>query len=332
MKPTTKSFINYNPRVGPDSMVIIGYPGTGKSVHANKIAIECIRDKNEIGLTHGDVMCEWRHLLNYGIEIKLIIPKGLDYTFLINNDVRKLKRKYLTIYEVEYPPKKIADYLEPGTVTAIYDDCFDSPTKTRLWIDIMRQVIFRPSHVNSVISYINHEAGVAYPQTATKDQWKFVDLFSEIFVYFRKCYVRAILLCQIETEIYSRIREKCMWRIYRISLPGKHSIGRPVRKYAPRMRRDQYHIFYGSLFTPMNSNPKINEIKSIWKILPRALIELDLDSHNGEEVGKKVPQLQKSFVKLIDYALARDGNIAKLSRETGIGENTIRRHRTDVLS
>ena len=330
MKPTVKRFIEYNPRVGPDSMVIIGYPGTGKSVHANKIAIECIRDNNEIGLTHGDVLCEWRHFLNYKVPVKLIVPKGLDYTFMIGNDIRKLNRKYLSIHEEEYPPKNVTDYLEPGTMTAIYDDCFDSQTKTLLWNNIIKPVILRPKHVNNVVLYLNHEAGVAYPQTATKDQWKSVDLFSEYFVYFRKCYVRAILLCQIETEIYSRIREKCMWRIYRISLPGKHSIGRPIRKYAPRMRRDQYHIFYGSLYTALNSNPRINEIKAIWKLLPRDLIYLNIESPNGDAEGKKIPQIQKCLTKLLDYTLTEsDISIYKLSKLSGLSENTIRKYRSN---
>lgn len=330
MKPTVKRFIEFNPRVGPDSMTIIGYPGTGKSVHANKIAIECIRDNNEIGLTHGDVLCEWRHFLNYKIPVKLIIPKGLDYTFMVGNNIRKLKRKYLSIHEEEYPPKNITDYLEPGTMTAIYDDCFDSQTKTVLWNNIIKLVILRPRHVNDVVLYLNHEAGVAYPQTATKDQWKHVDLFSEYFVYFRKCYVRAILLCQIESEIYSRIREKCMWRIYRISLPGKHSIGRPVRKYAPKMSRDQYHIFYGSLYTPLNSNPNINEIKSIWKILPRELIYLNIEPPNGGHENKNPSRIEKCFTKLLDYSLTLNGNnVTHLSKESNLSPSTIRKYKSN---
>ena len=64
-RPVINDFIDYNKKVGPLQAISIGYPGTGKSSQATQIVIECLGQKKEAALMHGDVTCEWRHFLRY---------------------------------------------------------------------------------------------------------------------------------------------------------------------------------------------------------------------------------------------------------------------------
>jgi len=212
--------------------------------------------------------------------------------------------------------------LTPGELVVVYDDCMDSTSKTNLWTKIAKSLVLRNTHVDKPVCYLNNEAGITYPELAGKDQWRYLDEFAEYFVYFRKAFVRAILLSQLETEIYHRIRGKCIWKIFRIAVPGKHSIGRPVRKYARRMRRDNYHIFYGELFTPLNLNPKINEIKSIWKFLPSDLINL-----NGEEGIHPSSTKNELLSKALNNLYENFSSDRQLAELTGLDFRTVQKYR-----
>lgn len=267
MIPSIDAFIKFNPSVGTDSMHIIAYPGQGKSVQATGIMIRCIWN-GEMGIMPGDRFCEWRHLDNYDIDIKVLVPTG------VHIDTIHLPKKFNedTWIRVNYDELKIIDYMEPGKLVVVYDRCFNRVDRVRLWTELMKQLSGRLTYHDVPVVYLDHEAGVTFPEMRSGKLWQAVEDFVTLFVDFRKALIRCIFLSQIESELHRGLGSKTLWKIFRLSRPSKGSVGCEVRKYIRRTRRDTYHIFFGGIYEPFKSNPKIKEKKYIWKMIPRDII------------------------------------------------------------
>jgi hypothetical protein len=230
---------------------------------------------------HGDVSCEWRHFLRYPKyidKINILVPKEAIIHQTSNIQRTLVQGKYHVPFEfhfLDFNELNIISFLEKRHVTVVYDDCFDRQSKTILWEEIARQLTFRETKHNITTTYLCHEAGNYYPQTARGQQWEAVEGFADYFVLFRKRKIRALLLTQLENEIYDRIRKKCMWRMYRRCYPSNRSHAKAIRKYILRMRIDNYHLFFGDLYNPMRSNEATKEIGSEWYMIPRDLLNLN---------------------------------------------------------
>ncbi len=301
--PDIEDFINYNKNVGPLQLISIGYPGTGKSSHATNILIKCFARKKETAIMHGDLTCEWRHFLRYSKyvkKIKVIFPKEADI-FKINIDKLfddKYKVELLFIEDVDFNTLNVMDYLEDKCLVVVYDDCFYPTSKTILWRNIAHQLISRDKMLDYTITYLCHEAGNYYPQTANKEQWKAVDDFVSYFVYFRKMGIRAILLTQLESEVSDRLRKKCIWKVYRICYPRDRGHARLIKKYIKKMSISNYNLFYGDLYSPLNINKTTKKIKIKTMIVPRILINLKGGADRASEQAKKVNPKKEIAVRM----------------------------------
>lgn len=228
---------------------------------------------------HGDLTCEWRHLLRYSKyikKIKVLIPKDVEiYTKNVYDLPEKYPKVELLFFDnLDFTKINFVSYLENKCVIVVYDDCFNSESKTLLWKNIAHQLISRITKLDFTITYLCHEAGNYYPQTARKEQWEAVDDFVSYFVYFRKMNIRAMLLTQLETEVYDRLRKKCIWKVYRICYPSDRGHARLIKKYIKKMSIENYNLFYGDLFSPLNKNKPTHEIRTRCMMIPRILINL----------------------------------------------------------
>ena len=284
-------------------MHISGPPRQGKSVHATSITIRAIK-QGEMGLMPGDLFCEWRHFLNYPksiMRVNVLIPDRAEIDFLDIPYTIQKKFIYVDINTVN-----ILEYLRPSTLTVVYDRCFSRTDRALLWTRILDQCRKRTEYHNIPIVFLDHEAGVNYPEIREGKFWQAVEEFSEIFVDFPKGNIRCLFVSQLENELIHKIRMKCIWKIYRRGIPSKSGPGRVVRKYAPRMRRDQYHIFFGGLYVPLNSNPKIKEKKAIWKMISRDVINLEEGGIFGSHLKPETITLDEKYGTL--YLNARDSS------------------------
>jgi hypothetical protein len=326
--PEIKDFIDYKKEVGPLQMVYIGYPGSGKSNHVTSIQLQCIGDKREMGLTHGDLSCEWRHFTRYrknkDIDIKVLVPEGIADKIFWEGPAEYGPASWIP---VDYNKFNIVDYLEPGVLVVVYDDCFRSFTKTLLWTRIMSDIWRRRIKNDHAVSYFCHEAGNTYPQSATKQQWKALDEYSELLVHFRKRKVRAIYVSQLENEIYYRLREKCIWRIYRMAMPSNKSRAKKIIKYFKRQTIKHYHIFFGEIFRPLNSNPCLEETESEWLMIPHRFIDLKSDSPGGRTDGQN-----DIAARMIRNVYEKAGSCRKAAELLGIDKNTVNKYINEEIS
>ena len=291
-RPVISDFINYNKNVGPLQCLWVGYPGTGKSSHALQVAIKCLKRPNETLLCHGDIACEWKHFLRYSKfldKILILIPAELgqknihlkNFTNFDNYNV-ELEFKYLPFADLD-----IISHLAVRQVTVVYDDCFEPEDKTALWNQIAWQLISRTELLNVTITYLCHEAGNYYPQTARGKQWHAIDRFCDYFVFFRKRGIRAMLLTQLESEVYDRLRKKCIYKVYRICYPTNRTHSKKISKYILKMKINNYHLFFGDLYNPMRSNKATLEITRNFLMIPRVLIKLNREYNGTWEEGEE---------------------------------------------
>lgn len=322
--PDIEDFINYNKNVGPLQLLEVGYPGTGKSSHATQLLIKCFERKKETAIMHGDLTCEWRHFLRYSKyikKIKVLIPKLKDKIHAVN--VYNLPEKYpkvelLFFEDLDFSKLNVIKYLEDKSIVVIYDDCFTAESKTLLWKDIAHKLISRRIKLDYTITYLCHEAGNYYPQTARKEQWEAVDDFVSYFVYFRKMNIRAILLTQLETEVYDRLRKKCIWKVYRICYPSDRGHARLIKKYIKKMSIENYNLFYGDLYSPLNKNKPTREIRVRSMMIPRILVNLNEPPEKANKQTKKDALINKMIRSLYekDYSIAKIAEMCSISRET----------------
>lgn len=274
-------WIDYRPNVGVEAAHIIGLPGTGKSNMASALAVYCMK-KGEHLVIPGDRFCEWRHYLNYRntCRVKVIAPtKKMCELTPVPEDL--LESSYF-IFKDSYQDLDVMSYLDNDkpTVLAIYDACFSIIDRSRLWVEILQQLLNRTKFLDKAITVLFHEAGIYWPEMARGDHWKYVDDFANLFVDCRKGLVRPILVSQLENEIESTIRGKCMVRIHRKGF-GSRKLPVPLRKVIPYTALNEYHYQYGGLYVRRNLVEYFKEKKILYKIIPRRYINGDsLPTHH----------------------------------------------------
>ncbi|MFX0197145.1 MAG: hypothetical protein ACFFCW_13555, partial [Candidatus Hodarchaeota archaeon] len=254
MKVDIWDFINEKPHIGTEACQVIGLPGTGKSLLAMAIFRECLK-KGDAGLAHGDRFCEWRHYYNYPssiAEIRILYPHELDpikekVAFIRVPDFVKK-----ALLPVNFEKLDITKHLASQRLTIIYDAPYDISSQAWLWVNILKQCIsrYQDDIVDLPITYLCHESGVIWPETAlsesklAKNHWWAVNTFAELFVYFRKALIRAILVSQLESEIKWQIRHKCMFKIFKQG-ETPTTAPRPLRIATSTLRLDQFNIQVG---------------------------------------------------------------------------------------
>ncbi len=326
-RPKITDYINYHPRVGPLQLIEFGYPGSGKSSHATATIILCLERKNECVLMHGDVACEWRHFLRYSKYVKkilVLVHKEAQIERKNFPSQKEIASKYkveLEIRKLDFHTMNIVDCLEDKQITVVYDDCFAPASKTQLWVNIAKQLIFRMKKNNLTITYLCHETSNYYPQTARGEQWNSVDRFCDYFVFFRKRGIRAFLLSQLENEVYDRLRKKCIYRVYRRCYPSNRTHAKKIKKYILKMRIDHYHLFFGDLFNPMRRNKATKEIRSKWLMIPRDLLNL-----NGRDISTTTYETDSKLTEIIVNTYHYTESIREAAKILGVARDTVRGH------
>jgi len=318
-----KKWINYNQNVGVDALHMIGLPGTGKSNMATGLMQKCLQ-KGEMLVMPGDRFCEWKHYPihpKFPTKLTLVVPKDIEIFYHPKEEDFKVHKE-----EADYEKLNVFDYLnEDRRLLVIYDQHLRLEHRTMLWVKVMDQLLNRTIHYMKPIGLLFHEAGILFPEYSIGDQWRGIKRFSELFVESRKGLVRTLFVSQIETELESTIRKKCLYQVFR-----KCRIGRahdpPLRKAVPFTMLNEYNLCVGGLYTRNNNIAKFFEKKFIMKMIPPLSIN---GGENGDAEGKNFNQTEEAFSKLINYNLSRENNIAKLGRETGLSENTIRKYKSN---
>jgi hypothetical protein len=317
--PRIEDFINFNPKVGPSQLLSIGYPGSGKSNHASSILSRCLKRENEMALMHGDIDCEWRHYLvhsKYVKGINLLVPEDQKIEFI---QTPKKDYKWET-FKIDYSNFNILDYMEPHKLTVLYDGFLVDESKTRLWVEVAKQLYLRKRYYKNPITYLCHEAHHIFPQSASGEQWKAINDFCTYFAHFRRRLIRSIMLAHTESEVFSRVRMKCYWRVYRDAFPTNPTHRKIVKKYIFKMAINKYHLFKGDLYVPLNKNPKMKEIKGIWLMIPRDLIQLKMGGV-GETV-KEHPETKKCLENIISRKYSQLGSLNQVAQDLGISTKT----------
>lgn len=285
-----KDWINFNPRVGTEAMHMIGYPGSGKSNMATGLMQKCLQ-KGEYLVMPGDRFCEWRHFIyhpKFPTRMTAIVPKGLEIFYYPDKEKVQQLGEWI---EVDYDELDIFDYItDKRRLLVIYDQHLRLASRCELWVRILEQLVNRIKFVETAVGLLFHEAGILFPQSATGKHWGHVNKFSELFVETRKGLVRTVLVSQIETEIESTIRGKCLYACIRKSYLSK-SWARLVRKVAPFTALNEFQLVIGrGLYQLDNTIDCFFEKKLILKMIPVQLID--------EGTGKRDHQKKKSLESL----------------------------------
>jgi hypothetical protein len=269
-----KDWFNYDPRVGTDSLHIVGYPRTGKSNMSTGLAAQGIAKKKELLIIPGDRFCEWRHFpfhdLLKDIKLTVLVPDGVDIHY-------EGVRKNHWFVDINYNDIDIFEFLtEQSPILVIYDSHLRLLTgeRTNLWVNIFEQALNRRKYTDRAVEFLFHEAGILFPESARDKQWKAVQDFSELFVEAGKGLIRTILVSQLLTEVESTIRNKCMYNVFRQAYVGhKAGFPPPLVKVLPFTPINEYHICKGrGIYKRGNTTKLFYENKSIWKMIPPSSI------------------------------------------------------------
>lgn len=262
-----KDWINYNKNVGVEGLHMIGLPGTGKSNMSTGLAQKCLQ-KEELLVMPGDRFCEWRHFPfhpKFPTKIRILVPKDIDihyHNFKPNG----------WFHEVDYSELNIFDYLDKDhKLLVIYDQHLPLSERAKLWTHYAEQLLNRDIFLETAIGLLFHEAGIYFPEFASGDQWRAIKKFSELFVEFRKGLVRTQLVSQLDTEIESTIRKKCMYAcIRKTKLSRSGGWPKALVKKTPFTALNEYHWVFGGLYNRNNTITKFFEKKTIFKMIPRS--------------------------------------------------------------
>lgn len=261
-----KDWIHYNPNVGVEQLHMIGLPGTGKSNMSTGLAQKCLQ-KGELLIMPGDRFCEWRHFPfhpRFPTKIRILIPKDVDIFY------HNFKRNGW-FHEVDYNELNIFDYLDKDhKLLVIFDQHLPLSERAKLWTNYAEQLLNRDTFLEVAIGLLFHEAGIYFPEFGSGDQWRAIKKFSELFVEFRKGLVRTILVSQLDTEIESTIRKKCMYAcIRKTKLSRSGGWPKALVKKTPFTALNEYHWVFGGLYNRNNTITKFFEKKNIFKMIPR---------------------------------------------------------------
>lgn len=292
-----KDYVQLKKHIGIDALLIIGLPGSGKSCMANNIS-ECCLAEGENFILEGDRFCEWRHLLlsPHLSKVTLLLPHNYEVYYHDVPTDELIKATYgvdFTTKKVDLEKLDVMDYLTPeskGEALIIYDAHFQGLTlwkRARLWVNVVKQLLSRTYLLESCVGILFHEAGILWKQMSREKHWKAVNEFSELVVECRKGLVRLMFLSQLKTEMESTIREKCLWKIFRL---GTASDKEPtqVQKAVPFQDIDEYTLMVGGFYYRNNKVGLRPEIREAWKIIPvKAISDKDSGSELSFEVGRR---------------------------------------------
>lgn len=308
-----KRWMYHDHDIGTEALQIDGAPGSGKSNMANML-MSWLLLEGECGITRATNHCEWRHFINYTHPIKLLYPEELRKIVKpINFEFKTLEKS--DDFSIDYFPSDepfdIVKHLDPGTLLAVYDGGYTLGTRAWLWADIFDSLVKRSTFVDTVITWLDHEAGILLPEIAlstsknAESHWRAVNKVAELFVDFRKNLIRPIMVSQEETEIYHRIRggSKCFYHIHRRGgLPKWYSD--QVKRACPRLRIDQYisTVGRGEIWTLNNTIKKFREIKSRYKMIVKTNQEIKY-LPDAEEEEIVLPNIDEIDIIIVSHRL-----------------------------
>lgn len=272
-------FIYWDPDIGLEQSHFFGFHGSGKSNLAHLVLSYCL-DNGEMGLMRGSMNCEWRHFLRYNYPIKMLVPHQLKpieetVTCLEFESLNALKQKYSFDWEYFNPEDyELTRQLQEGGILVVYDEPFSLAARGWFWAKAFKKLKYRITKHDIPVAFIEHEAGVLFPEIAlseskeAKNHWKAVNQICELFVDFRKNFIRSIMISQMEAEINHRIRGKCTYKIIKKGVVDK-SYHKAIVKEAPQQLVNEFISTVGKQhFIRFNQAPKFKEIKAIWKMVP----------------------------------------------------------------
>lgn len=290
-----KDWIDYNPNVGTEQLHMIGLPGTGKSNMSAGLFQKCLGKKNEFLVMPGDRFCEWRHFPfhpKFPTEIKILVPKDIDIYY--HNF-----KKNGWFEDIDYENFDIMNHLnEKNRLLVIYDQHLPMAERTGLWAKIAVQLLNRIEFIDVAIGLLFHEAGNYFTEYASGAHWKNIKSFSESFVEFRRGLIRTILVSQLDTEIESTLRKKCVYACIRKAKLSR-SVGwpRPLVKRSPFTALNEYHWVFGGLYNRGNTINKFYEKKNIFKMIP----QVSMNGGPKSTPPEKSRQRNKITCKKCDY-------------------------------
>lgn len=312
-----KHWIDYNPNVGVEALHMIGLPGTGKSNMSTGLLQKCLQ-KGEMLIMPGDRFCEWRHFPfhpKFPTKIRILIPKDVEiyyHNFEPNGWFQE---------PIEYEDLDIFHYLDKDhKLLVIYDQHMPLTIRSMFWVHILSQLLNRKEYLDFAIGMLFHEAGIYFSEFTKGDQWRAIKNFSELFVESRKGLVRILLESQIDTEIESTIRRKCMYACIRKARLSR-SVGwpKPLIKAAPFTAINEFHWVFGGLYVRRNTITKYYEKKSLFKMVPRMSI------YGGTQFTTTMRNDEK-LSEIIQNCYNSTKSIRETSRILRISRDMVRNH------
>jgi hypothetical protein len=292
VKARIEDFIWYPVNVGVEGLHMWGFPGSGKTNLGLLLAEMCMKETKDKLLLRGDRFCEWRHFMTSGFSMCLVIPvAAMHHIHEVNIELKEWDEdeNFTVIYE-HHEDLQVLDFLQKYDIVVLYDACFSLAARGWFWANIFEQLVNRIVLTNTVITYLDSEAGILLPEIALSESvkarghWRAVNKVCELFVDFRKALIRPILISQLEAEINHRIRMKCMFNIIRQGVVGK-GFPHQVVKEAPDQLINQFIMAVGKqLYTRGNIAPKYPEDPYVRKLIAKLTIEhLTAEEDNGHE-------------------------------------------------
>jgi len=329
---STLDFIKFNKDVGTDYATVSGLPGWGKTHLTHMLTLDAIRN-GAICVFPGDKFCEWRHFFNYPKSVKkitLVVPRNQEIKYFNFPDMSTFKIPF-KIIELDYWDLDIEKLIPDGTkseIFVIYDAHYryDPATKTQnlwrratLWVDITSQLNDRITNLDKAIVTPFHEAGILFKQKASDKHWHAIESYGEVLVECRKGYVQPIFVAQRPTEIEVNIRDKCLWHFYRKGKADKHA-PKLIQKITPFASREEYEVTYGGLYIPYNRIDPFDEIKEIWKMIPRGSIpelqhEKEVEEQSEEYLDKKAQKEYERELRKRELEEKKENKLYILEKE-----------------
>lgn len=350
--PSFKSFVDHNPEVGTEAMLITGLPGQAKSTIAHSLGSWGL-DRNNIIVMRGSKSCEWRHFLNVEAceKITVFISEKLHYKE--NKDAIKFKRipeKFLPwipkskskknddleFKYVDLETLNLEEYIRPRQVFVLYDHCFTPAERSWLMVDQLTNLVNRSDNdyiadLDEIpILYIEHESQIVWPMCALSPkkvgisgrQWHALNYMQNLAVDFRKDLVKPVYVAQLHTQFSALLRDLCIFRILKKGLSG-NNMPESVRKSTPFLEINEANIVvgFGSYLKQVKIS-KFPETTHKWKMIPRKFI--DYICNEERRKGKEgLDKYQERLYESIRNMYKEGMTIEYIARLTGYSTTQI---------
>jgi hypothetical protein len=213
-------------RMGGPQCSVTGTYGTGKSNLMNLIVSMWLACRLNIRvLMFNDRRMEFRNLAAHGyfdaegsfhpFQIDVWFPKGYEW---LKGAPLWETRKNVTIQYFENSDN-IVDSMKPHKLTVVYDECFDPPSKLKLWIDMM-EIIGEQVTPSKNYVFAHHEFSSLIAEVPHKQIYALTQQAANIALNLRKDRIGMISTFHMPTEVFYRVSQKF----------GYVLIKRPVRR------------------------------------------------------------------------------------------------------